>query len=115
MSVLLQDLLIEDNALSGYKRNPPLKQYPEIRKIGAEIVRYFLRNTGRDKLVKWEVEDQNGRGIVRLYLPLLHHHPQQSQWKQPLLQIIKTSERFNAPFRMFGDGTLICIEMEVKV
>ena len=110
--MLLQDLLTESNELGIRRRNPPLKHHPEIRKIGAEIVKYFLKNIGRGKLVKWEVDE---RGIVRLYLPVLHNNPQHSRGQQPLVQLIRASEKFNVPFRMFGDGNLICVEMEVKV
>lgn len=110
MSVLLQDLMRE-----AYSERPPLKQLPDIRRIGTALVSYLRHNIGKKIVRRWEIEDRNGKAIVRLYLPLLHHHPHHSKWTQPIILLTRASEKFNAPFRMFGDGTSIGVEFEVNL
>ena len=110
MNVLLQDLMRE-----AYPERPPLKQLPDIRKIGTALVSYIRHNIGKQVVKRWEIEDRNGKAIVRLYLPLLHHNPQHTKYTQPVILLARTSEKFNAPFRMFGDGTTICVEFEINI
>lgn len=106
MAIQLRGLM---NEMEMFKKNPPQTKLPAIRDIGAKIIKYITHNIGRGIIKTWEVDDRHGRGVVRLYLPLMHHNPQEKGSMQPIIQIIKASERFNAPFRMFGSGNLICI------
>ena len=104
----LQDLVPE---IAGYPRR---KEFPEIREVGRKLAIYIRHNIGKGIIKKWGVDKIHDKSIVRLYLSLLHHDPNGSNYLQPVTQLIRASQRFNAPFRMFGDGNLICVEFEVN-
>jgi hypothetical protein len=110
MNVRLQDLVRE---IQVYKKHPPLKKHPEIRHSGAKIVRYILRNTGKEAIKRWEVAELHGKSILRIYFSTLHNNPRQADYSQPVSMITRASRKFDAPFRIFGEGNLICVEFEV--
>jgi hypothetical protein len=105
MNIKLSILLNEIQAA------PPVKQHPELRSFGAQIV-YYIRKAGRDAVKRWEISND---GKVRLYFGVIHYDPKKTQIMQPLWRIIGIAEKFNVPFRMFGDGNMICMEIESKM
>ena len=92
------------------RRWPARTEQPDRRKKAAEVVRFIRSYMGRTTIARWEFSPA---GTIVLYFEPIHHEP--GMTAQTLPRLILASEKFNFPFRLFGDGNLIAMEILEKI